>query len=218
MMIVAMFSDETHTVTTEDLGIVCEKVIIGLPSVRKILRAIPYRDGNLDYTDALGTPALSNRDITIQCGIRITDSVMQSSDIINALHGRRMKIVLSNDPSFYYIGRISVSPFDICAKIGHFTLQCDCDPWKMCLEKTTVETEITDTYRTIELLNMARSVYPRVTVSAETSIKIGDSTVSVSPGSNILLELLLESGVTKVEVKTATGTGNIRFEYEEGCL
>ena len=50
------------------------------------------------------------------------------SKIQDALHGKRMKIVLDDDSGYYYMGRIEVSAFTNDKNIGQISIDCTCEP------------------------------------------------------------------------------------------
>jgi len=52
------------------------------------------------------------------------------SEIKNAIHGKRMKIVMDNDPDYYYIGRVLVGEFEPEKKIAVLTITALVEPHK----------------------------------------------------------------------------------------
>ena len=94
----------------------------------------------LDFTEFFGDVKFDNRKL----GFEFTTLVPQSkfmtlfSRIQNALNGKRMKIVLDEDPDFYYSGRVSVKEWLADQSIGKITIECDCDPYKLKKDKTVV--------------------------------------------------------------------------------
>jgi len=60
------------------------------------------------------------------------------STIKNALHGKKERIVLDDDPLFYWIGRLHVSKFTNEKNIGIVSIEADCEPYKYKLAKTVV--------------------------------------------------------------------------------
>ena len=58
------------------------------------------------------------------------DWVHKYSDIMDYLHGRRMKIVLEDDPSYYYQGRLSVNEWKSEKDWSKITFDYNVDPYK----------------------------------------------------------------------------------------
>lgn len=207
-----------ESVVSSYLGIKIERVIIGQPEIVSSYVDVPGADGQLDYTEFFGRTTYRNRYITIECGYRITSRFDQESQIRNALHGRRMKIFLSEDAQFYYIGRLSVGPIEKKTSIAHFTIEANCHPYKFKASVTEVTSNLTTSYKTISLTNLSRPAFPSVTVSRETTLQIAGTTTTISAGTHQLLSLELPAGTTTVQAKTTASTGTIKFSYQEASL
>ena len=52
------------------------------------------------------------------------------SEIMNAIHGKRLKIVADSDPDYYYIGRIVVGKFVPDKKTATLTITAQVEPYK----------------------------------------------------------------------------------------
>jgi hypothetical protein len=71
------------------------------------------------------------------------------SRVQNALHGKKMSIILDDDPDWYYIGRISVSEWKADRNIGKLTIDCDCEPYKYKAQETVVTATLDGTTNNI---------------------------------------------------------------------
>ena len=93
---------------------------------------IPGGDGVLDLTEFFDEIKYKNRTLSFEFTTQVpTEQFMeQFSKVQNALHGQKMNIILTEDPDWYYIGRISVSEWKADRNIGKLTIDCDCDPYK----------------------------------------------------------------------------------------
>lgn len=49
---------------------------------------------------------------------------------MNSIHGKKMDIVLDDDPDFRYIGRVDVKEYTLNDQICTITVECDCEPFK----------------------------------------------------------------------------------------
>lgn len=95
---------------------------------------IPGGNGSLDLTEALmGEVVYANREI--ECEFYMIDRDVRNwstlySTIMAAIHGKKMRIVFDDDPSYYYIGRVSVSEWKSDRQHSVLTVLIDADPYK----------------------------------------------------------------------------------------
>lgn len=192
---------------------------IGSPEVKKKLLDVEGADGTIDYTDFFGEPKYS--DVTHKFPfatlVPMKDFLSNYSAVKSALHGKKMPVILDDEPGYFYAGRIYVQPFTCEKNIGHITIEAECEPYKYKLEKTTV-TRAVDGTGNIVLTNARKRAVPEVTIETETSINIqyGSGFIwDLGPGTYTLPELELAEGENPV---TVTGTGTISFTWQEGAL
>ncbi len=94
---------------------------------------IPGGDGILDLTESLtGDVQYKTRTMgftfTTLKARRKWSSLY--SDIQGYLHGQRMKIILDEDPAFYYIGRVSVDEWKSSKKYSTIAVSAEVEPYK----------------------------------------------------------------------------------------
>ena len=96
-----------------DLKLVLTKKEIGSPAVKENKIDVPGADSSLDLTDFFGEPKYEDLTHKFEFSSIVPQSEFLSlfSSIKNALHGKKMRIILDGDPLFYYIGRLHVSSF-----------------------------------------------------------------------------------------------------------
>ena len=141
----------------------------------------------------------------------------QYSAVKNAIHGKKVRIVLDDDPTFFYLGRCDVSSFKNTKGIGTITVTCDCEPYKYKQTETVVTQAVNGTVE-VGLTNARKRAVPLVTVTTNTSLKVvfnSNNIWDLSAGSFMLPELELVEGVNIV---TVIGTGTITFTWREGDL
>lgn len=143
-----------------------------------------------------------------------SDFLTQYSEIKNALHGQKLRIVLDDDPSNYYVGRCYVSSFTDEKGIGKITVECDCEPYKYKIAKTVV-TKAVDGTDIVALTNSRKRAVPTITTTAAMTIAFGDGIWTNSAGTYTIPELELVEGTNTV---TVTGTGEITFTWQEGSM
>lgn len=192
---------------------------IGSPEVKKKLLDVEGADGTLDYTDFFGEPKYTDvkHKFPFATIVPMKEFLSHYSVVKSALHGKKMPIILDDEPGFYYVGRIYVQPFTNEKNIGHITIEAECEPYKYKLAKTTVSRAIDGT-EIITLTNARKRAVPEVSIETETSLHIvyRESFIwDLGSGSFTLPELELTEGDNPV---TVTGTGTISFTWQEGVL
>ena len=199
-----------------DLNLILSEKEIGAPHVKAKLIEIEGADGTIDLTDFFGEPKYGDvtHKFTFSTIVPRNDFLSQYSMIKNALHGQKLRIVLDDDPSFYYVGRCYVSSFTNEKNIGKITVECECEPYKYKLNKTVVTQAVSGT-KDITLTNSRKRAVPSITSTAAMTIVFGDGSWTVGAGTFTIPELELVEGENIV---TVTGTGTITFTWQEGGL
>lgn len=202
-----------------DFGLLLQSKEIGSPAVKVSKIDIPGADGELDMTDYFGGAKYDNVKHKFEFATLAprTEHLSLFGTIKNAIHGKKGRITIDGDPSFFYLGRCSVSAFTNDKGAGYVTVECDCEPYKYKAAKTVVSQAIDGT-ATVTLTNGRKRAVPLVTITTESSLRIvyGDNFIwDLGNGSFTLPELELLEGENIV---TVTGTGSIAFEWQEGYL
>lgn len=204
--------------TYDDLNLILTAKEIGAPEVKEMKIDIEGADGSLDLTEFFGEPKYGDvtHKFTFAVIGSISEFVARYTQVKNALHGKKLKIVLDEEPGYYYAGRLFVSSFTSAKGIGTITIEADCEPWKYKASPTVVTQAITES-GTVSLLNSRKRVVPEVLIAAEDKLRLayGYNVWDLSAGSYTLPELELQEGTNTVNV---TGTGTVTFTYQEGGL
>ena len=192
---------------------------IGTPSPKTEAIDIPGGDGVLDLTEYFGEPKYGNRKLSFEfSSVVIPEDFMSLFSMVqDALHGKKMKIILDDDPGWQYTGRISVSEWKVDRNIGKLTIDCDCEPYKYQITPTAITKSISGT-STIYLENSRKRVVPEVKVTSSSGLTVtfGNGSVwTLASGSYLLPELELVEGDNLV---TVSGTGSITFTYTQAKL
>ena len=182
----------------QDLDLYLGSVSVGSPAVRSNYIDIPGADGLLDLSEALGGVTYGSREIMLSFGRAIYDRYQQDAVVKNALHGKRMKITLSEDPSHYFVGRVSVGEWQRVNGVGHVDISATCDP-------------------SLTLANERRPVVPTVEVSAAATLTFGGKDIAVAAGSHRSLDIRLAAGSNTLAVTAAAGT-TVSVTYQEASL
>lgn len=117
------------------------RLYVAPPEVKTEYIDIPGADGSLDFTGALNGLRYGNRtgswDFIVASGYGSPQA--KYSEILNYLHGKKMTIILPDDPLYYYIGRLTVSDFKSNKDNASITINYTIDPFKMLIEDPTVK-------------------------------------------------------------------------------
>lgn len=205
--------------TDTDLGLIREAVSVGSPKVRKYTVEIPGADGLLDCSEVHGRITYDPRPVEISVGKAITNRFAQDSLVKNALHGKQMEITLSDDPDYYYFGRVEVGEWQRRNGIGSAVISADCDPYKYRQLPTVITATVPDS-GTVEL-KLSNDAMPTVpTITADAAVMLGweGSAYAVSAGTAYRnLDIELAAGDNLLQVTAEPGT-TVTVEYQEGSL
>lgn len=185
------------------------------PKVQKI--EIEGGDGDLDLTEFFGDVKYNNRSLSFsfsKMNIKPGDFLALFSTVQNAIHGKKMQVILDDDPAFFYSGRVTVNEWKSNKNLGEIVIDVDAEPYKMKLAETVVSKAVSGS-ASIVLANSRKRVVPVITTNAEMKIAFDGYSGTFSAGTFTIPELELHEGNNTVAV---TGTGNISFRYREGGL
>lgn len=115
-----------------------------IPEVQTNTVEIPGKSGSLDLSEALtGYPLFSNRSLETQFIVFDQNKYWMDvyTDVVDKLHGKRMKIRLVDDPDWYYEGRVSVS-FTSNSDYSSIDISCDLEPFRYSNDLTVAEVTI----------------------------------------------------------------------------
>lgn len=189
---------------------------IGTPSPKTEVIDIPGSDGVLDLTEFFGEVKYQNRSLSFEFSTVVPKSQFMDlfSKVQNALHGKKMRIILDADPEWFYMGRITVSEWKADKTIGMLTIDCDCEPFKQSIYTTTVS-KVVASNATIALANDKMPCVPTITTNAEFLVSFGGYNDIYPAGTFTIPELELHEGTNQVYVE---GNGSISFTYRKGRL
>lgn len=203
-----------------NLGWFRESINFPAPQPQTNMIVVPGRNSPIRYTEALGRVSYQPRtfDITLSMlGTREKFNQM-SEQIVNRFAGRLVDVILSEEPTLYYVGTLEISPgYDPLTHKGQLALSCtDGDAYRYHTEETVAA--VTGGGNVI-LLNDFMPTVPTVTVTDETTLKwqVGNDRFikTVSAGTWTFPELELSQGENEIEVTTG---GMVTFRYREGLL
>ena len=202
--------------SNDDLNLILTAKEMGAPAVKEEKIDVPGADSAIDLTDFFGEPKYE--DVThkfeFQTIIPASQFLTLYSRIKNAIHGQKKRIILDDDPLFFWMGRCYVSGFTNDRNIGTVGIECDCEPYKYKINKTVVTQAVNGTDN-IVLTNGRKRAVPQITTTAPMTIAFNGGTWTNSAGTYTIPELELMHGENTV---TVTGTGSITFTWQEGDM
>ena len=198
-------------------GLVLKEKEIQSPKPKVYQIEVEGGDGVIDMTDFFGNTKYDNRELSfvfykpnaLPDGFLALMSVIQE-----AIHGQKMQIVLDDDPSHFYIGRVSINKWKSKKRIGEIVIEVDAEPFKQEAWET-VSTHTVSSNANITLANSKMPVVPTITTNAEFLISYGGYNDTYPAGTFTIPELELIEGNNQVYVE---GTGTITFSYRKGRL
>lgn len=153
---------------------------IPMPKTKEIKVTIPMADKIADLTELYGTPFFENRD-GISFEFLLYDNNYETwsnvySELANAVHGKKVKVILDCDKSYYYMMRLKVSSEKSINGYSKFVLSGTAEPYKRSIN-TSIDPWLWD------LLNFENGI-------------IGGMTFTLADGEN--KRVIIPSGKYKV--------------------
>ncbi len=204
--------------STDDWGLKLYDFQLSQPEAQTAYVDVPFRDGALDFSTTLTNGIVRYKNRALAMGFDFLGDWPQwmatVSQVNNALLGQKLRIRTQMDPDYYYFGRCSVSSTKESFAVGSITITATCDPYKYKLSPTVKEFDVSGSL-SVTLQNDRMPTVPTVTTDAEITVQFGESTIVFPSGTRKAPALLLLEGENQL---TLTGSGHIKFEYQEGAL
>lgn len=227
------FDDKIHT--GKDWGLKLISVYIPMPQPKTQLVDIPGGDGSIDLTEVnTGRPAYKDRS-----GLELTFDLMDGSykvwftkysQFAESVHGRKVKMILDDEPDHYYMVRLEIDGEKTNSVYGQITLKGTAEPFKYDLQssgepwlwdsfnfqtgviRTLKDIIINSTNRTVKILGAGIDTPPVFVVTQADNLKLthGGRTYTLKVGRNRFPAVR----VGKQDVTLAfSGTGKMTVEY-----
>lgn len=131
----------------EDWGLYLEEpVIVSPPKPNTYMVEVPGRNGSLDLTESI-TGAVTYQDRELEfpflCREKRTKWNGVYQQLLAAVHGRACTIVCSDDPEYYYEGRVTVEEWGADDKMSFPVVKAAVRPFKTKRETTVVTVALT---------------------------------------------------------------------------
>ncbi len=178
---------------------------------------IEGRDGSIDLTEALGDVKYDSRTLSFTFEVFAPiDYWKIKREMSNYLNGRKMKIILDQDPLYYYYGRLEITSANFEKNVGEIKIEAVCDPYKMMNDETVVSKTVKAEDK-FTLYNQRKTVMPVIQSTGNIVFKFNNKQFSISDTTNYQSpDFILKEGKNEVEI--ISGTGTLNFTYREGSL
>lgn len=210
-----VYFNEFHSY--EDFRLILSSKTIEAPNAKTVKVSVDGSDGDIDLTEYFGEPKYENRtlEFVFSSVVPINEFLEQFSEINNAIHGKQMKIIMDDDPYFYYVGRCSVSAWKWNGRVVELTVKCDCEPYKYKIYETS-RTDVISESGIVNYSNLRKRVIPKFTFDGAMSFLFENKTFSISnAGTYIFPDVEFKAGSNRI---TYTGSGTVTVKYLEGGL
>ena len=112
--------------------------VVNPPEVKTEYVEIPGADGALDYTEVLSGVKFKNRTGSWEFGVMndYQDWNVLYQKILSYIHGRKLRVVLEDDPLYYYNGRLSLNSWTSSEQFSTITIDYVLEPYKYPISGT----------------------------------------------------------------------------------
>lgn len=225
--------DDKHSY--DDLGLILTSITVSPAAAKTVRVSIPAKDGSVDLTNVVSDD-VRYEDRTIKMtfvymGERSTWPA-KYSEIENYLQGQKRRIVIDDDMSFYYTGRVSVDERQADKSVGKIVITAICDPYKYDVQSSAAEwvwdtfdfetgvineggNIVVDGTATIDIIARRKKSYPIITASTAMTVSYDGETFDLAKGENKIYDILFSEGINEL---TFTGTGTVTIDYVGGSL
>lgn len=223
--------------TYRDFGLILKSMPkIEPPEIKLVEVDVPGADGSLDLSTTLnGYEVYYNRTITLDFNIKLMDKKLyyrKYSELANYLHGRKYKIIIDDDMSFYWYGRVSLSNMEMSYTVGTLTVTADVEPYKLEVTSTSedwlwdpfdFEQGIIREYFDLQVdgelevvvIGSRKPTIPSIIVSEDMILEYEGAQYPLEEGTNKVINVELFDNRYKLKF---IGTGEVTIDYRGGSL
>lgn len=220
--------DDWHLVPTS-------RPLFNPPAVKTNYVEIPGSNGILDLTESLtGYPLYNNRygshEFIVSNGY--LDWATTYSEIMNYLHGKKLKAILEDDSGYYYEGRFSVNSWRSNKSFSTIVIEYNVYPYKKRITSTldewlwdpfNFEKDVIQYFKnvqvngekTIEILGSLERSSPVITSSSDIKVEFNGETYQIYSGTRKYLDIVIVNGRNFLKF---IGNSIVSIEYIGGEL
>lgn len=216
----------------EKWGLVAKsRLHVAQPEVKTNYIDVPGGDGQLDYSDILtGKVRYGRRTGSWEFWLKPQERWAEVyTDLLMTIHGKTEKLILTDEPDYFYTGRISVNSFKSEEKDSTIVLDYNLEPYKYIATSTKgydwLWNDLFDNiiyYGTFDvdgtkgrnLINPSKlEVAPTFICSAQMTVTFDGVDHTLAKGENKSDSILLQPGDNPMVFK---GTGRVLVDYSLG--
>ena len=222
--------------TYDDFKIIpTARPVVAAAKVKTSFVDVSGTDGMLDLTTALtGDVLYSNREgqWDFMAANRYQDPRNLLHEAGNYFNGARMRVILEDEPNYYYMGRLAIEPGKLDRGFTRITIKYILDPYKYDITSSiddwlwdpfNFETGIIREYRdmivnstlVLKVPGSARPYIPIITCSAAMTVTFKNHVYSLNSGSNRITNILIKADE---ETLVFSGSGTVSVDYRGGWL
>lgn len=224
--------DDKHSF--KDFGLILMSVVLPNPDPKIYEIEIPGANGTLDLSEVLGGVKYNSREITITFAFSKENYNRYdlNSKIANILHGKKMKIIFDDDPSYFYLGRVNFNEWVVDKSLGLLTFTVMTDPYKYEILSTldnwtwnnfNFNTGIIKTYKNIKvtgrlekkIIGTPKVVIPEIISDSDLIVEWEGKQYNIKPGNNKMFGITINDGE---HIMVFIGNGTISINYRGGRL
>lgn len=202
-----------------DYNIIFETFTNTPPEPNLVLIDIPYRNGSLDESDYFGDITYKDRTLSMTFLIpyNVDDLHGIYSRVLNELHGKRRKIVISADENWYYEGRLSVGDLSNQSEFWGFSITATVDPYKY--RDVRAIYNIREVGQTINIYNDIMKTVPEIISNKDIDLRFNNKTLHFTKNARIVdPDWILKPGNNIFTVISFIEGTAIQVSYREGRL
>lgn len=192
--------------TYTDFGLLLTGRKIGSATPKRKTIDVPWRDGVLDYTQVNGRTFYNNR--THEFSFKLINPDMfyvTYSELAEAIHGKTVRIVIPEDPSYYYYGMCEVGDMEVSKALGTITVTVNAEPYKYSFSGPNDEIRWDD-------VNFETTVFRHLG-----SISVSDSeTVAIPKGGVSVVPIFNVTAITSASLKVRSNRENVNHDLSIG--
>jgi len=212
------FGSGTSKNTYSTWGLMLESVSIPMPEPQTNYIQIPGRDGALDLSEALtGSVNFNDRPVTMQFSILNTYDNWAAllTTIASYLHGKKYKMRLDIDLTFYYYGRFTVDSSKSDEATSTIVITGIVEPYKYEVAITSVTHNIAGSGVVNHVGLRMPTPVSITTPGAGWTVVFNGVTYTLASGLNVIPQIILVEGNNGM---TFFGTGFPIVSYRRGTF
>ena len=197
-------------------GLILSEKEIKAPKPKTIELEIEGSDGVLDYTEFFGGVRYENRQLSFKFykANIVPDGYLALFSVVQqAIHGKKMQVILDDDPAFFYYGRVTVNEWKSNKRLGEITIDVNAEPYKYKVARTSQPASLSGK----NLINLDN--YENKTANLWTRTDTGFSFVrgTALGNSYVVFKVPVVAGKTYTfsASKTATGDDPLMVVYSD---